>query len=58
MFGGDVSKAIDSLEKSKSLDPQQEETYVWLAKAYKKHGDKAKAQDAIQHALSLNTDSP
>jgi len=58
MSGGDVSKAIDSLEKSKSLDPQQEETYVWLAKAYRKHGDKAKAQDAIQHALSLNTDSP
>src|SRR6267378_4561767 len=58
MFGGDVSKAIDSLEKSKALDPQQEETYVWLAKAYRKHGDKAKAQDAIQHALSLNTDSP
>src|SRR2546427_8501726 len=53
MLGGDVSKAIDSLEKSKSLDPQQEETYVWLAKAYRKHGDKAKAQDAIQHALSL-----
>ncbi len=39
MFGGDVSKAIESLEKSVALDPQQDETYVWLARVYKKHGD-------------------
>jgi cytochrome c-type biogenesis protein CcmH/NrfG len=58
MFGGDVTKAIESLEKSVALDPRQDETYVWLAKAYKKHGDKSKAQDAIQHALILNPDSP
>jgi cytochrome c-type biogenesis protein CcmH/NrfG len=58
MFGGDVSKAIESLEKSVALDPQRDETYVWLARAYKKHGDKAKAQDAIRHALTLNPDSP
>jgi tetratricopeptide (TPR) repeat protein len=57
MFGGDVSKAIESLEKSAALDPQQDETYVWLAKAYKKHGEKTKAQNAIQHALTLNPDS-
>lgn len=58
MFGGDVLKAIDSLERSVALDPQREETYVWLARAYKKHGDKAKAQEAVQHALTLNPDSP
>ncbi len=58
MFGGDLSKAIESLERSVALDPLQEETYVWLAKAYKKQGDKAKAQDAIRHALTLNPDSP
>jgi tetratricopeptide (TPR) repeat protein len=58
MFGGDTSKAIETLEKSAALDPQQDETYVWLAKAYKKHGDKAKAQEAIQRALALNPDSP
>lgn len=57
MFGGDVTKAIESLEKSVSLDPKQEETFIWLARAYKKHGDRSKAQDAIQHALSLNPDS-
>ena len=58
MFGGDVAKAIESLEKSVALDPQRDETYVWLAKAYKKNGDKAKAQVAIQRALTLNPDSP
>ena len=58
MFGGDVSKAIESLEKSVALDPQRDETYVWLARAYKKHGDKAKAEAAIQRALTLNPDSP
>jgi tetratricopeptide (TPR) repeat protein len=58
MFGGDISKAIESLEKSVALDPQQDDTYVWLARAHKKHGEKAKAQEAIQHALTLNPDSP
>jgi cytochrome c-type biogenesis protein CcmH/NrfG len=58
MFGGDVAKAIEGLEKSVGLDPRQDEIYVWLARAYKKQGDKAKAQEAIQHALTLNPDSP
>ena len=58
MFGGDVSKAIESFQRSLTLDPAQDETWVWLAKAFAKHGDKAKAHDAIQHALSLNPDSP
>jgi Tfp pilus assembly protein PilF len=48
MFGGDVSKAVETVEKSVALDAQQDETHVWLAKAYRKHGDKAKAQEAIQ----------
>jgi tetratricopeptide (TPR) repeat protein len=58
MFGGDVTKAIESLQKSLSLDTQQDDTYVWLAKAYEKQGDKAKAREAIQHALQLNPASP
>jgi tetratricopeptide (TPR) repeat protein len=57
MFGGDVPKAIESLQKSLSLDPSQDETWVWLAKAYQTEGDKAKARDAIQHALQLNPES-
>ena len=58
MFGGDVTKAIESFQKSLSIDATQDETWVWLAKAFAKHGDKAKAHEAIQHALSLNPDSP
>ena len=56
-FGGNVSKAIDSFKKSLTLDPNQDETWVWLAKAYEKQSDKANARDAIQHALQLNPQS-
>ena len=58
MFGGDVSKAIESFRKSLDLDSSQDETWVWLAKAFHKQGDKAKARDAMEHALSLNPGSP
>jgi Tfp pilus assembly protein PilF len=54
MFGGDVTKSIDCFQKSLSLDAAQDETWVWLAKAFQKQGDKAKARDATQHALQLN----
>jgi len=57
MFGGDVSKAVESLQKSLAIDPSQDETWVWLAKAFAKQGNKAKAHEAIQHALQLNPDS-
>ncbi len=58
MFGGDVVKAIESFQKSLAMDAQQDETWVWLAKAFQKQREKAKARDAMQHALSLNPDSP
>jgi tetratricopeptide (TPR) repeat protein len=57
-FGGDTAKAIDSFKKSLVLDPNQDETWVWLAKAYEKQSDKANARDAVQHALQLNPQSP
>ena len=56
-FGGDIPKAIDSFQKSLALDSQQDETWVWLAKAYEKQGDKTKGRDAIQHGLQLNPQS-
>jgi tetratricopeptide (TPR) repeat protein len=56
-FGGDVSKAIDSFKKSLTLNPNQDETWVWLAKAYEKQSDKPNARDAIRHALQLNPQS-
>jgi len=58
MFGGDLPKAIESFQKSLAIDSSQDETWVWLAKAFQKHGDKAKSHDALQHALTLNPDSP
>jgi Tfp pilus assembly protein PilF len=58
MFGGDVSKAIESFQKSLSLDALQDETYVWLAKAYEQQGENSKAREAIQQALRLNPESP
>src|ERR1700687_5927271 len=57
MFGGDVPKAIDSFQKSLTLDPSQDEPWVWLAKAFQKQGDTSKAREAVQHALSLNPTS-
>jgi cytochrome c-type biogenesis protein CcmH/NrfG len=57
MFGGDVPKAIESFQKSLALDPSQDEPWVWLAKAFQKQGDKAKAREAIQRALQLNPEN-
>jgi Tfp pilus assembly protein PilF len=57
MFGGDVNKAIESFQKSLVLDPQQDETWVWLAQAFKKKGDKPQAREAIDKALLLNPKS-
>ncbi|HKV61988.1 MAG TPA: tetratricopeptide repeat protein [Candidatus Acidoferrum sp.] len=58
MFGGDVPKAIESFEKSLAIDSTQDEAWVWLSKALQKQGDKVKARKAVQHALSLNPQSP
>jgi tetratricopeptide (TPR) repeat protein len=58
MFGGDVAKAIESFQKSLAIDSSQDETWVWLSRAFQKQGDKTKAKDAIQNALTLNPDSP
>ena len=57
MFGGDNDKAIESFRKSTELDPQSDETYVWLAIALRKKGDSAGADQALQSALKLNPQS-
>jgi tetratricopeptide (TPR) repeat protein len=54
MFGGDIDKAVESLRKSTQLDPNFDETYVWLAIALRKKGDEAGAEQALQQALKLN----
>jgi Tfp pilus assembly protein PilF len=58
MIGGDDTNAIESFQKSLAFDTSQDETWVWLAKAFQKQGDRAKARDAVQHAVALNPDSP
>jgi tetratricopeptide (TPR) repeat protein len=58
MFGGDTPKAIESFQRSLTIDPAQDETWVWLCKALQKQGDKVKAREAVQRALTLNPESP
>ena len=53
-FGGDIDKAIESFKRAAALDPHSDEDLVWLAKAYKKKGDTAHAQEAIAQALRLS----
>lgn len=53
-FGGDIDKAIDSFKRAVALDPQADEDFVWLAKAYRKKGDAAHSQEALAQALRLN----
>jgi tetratricopeptide (TPR) repeat protein len=54
MFGGDVDKAIASLQKSIELDAKADETFVWLAMAQRKKGDTAAANKSLDEALRLN----
>jgi len=58
MFGGDAAKAIDSFHKSLALDDRQDDTWAWLALAYKKKGDISAARSALEKARSLNSESP
>lgn len=54
MFGGDIDKAIASFQKATAFDPHSDEDFVWLAIAYRKKGDAADAQKALNEALRLN----
>ena len=54
MFGGDLDKAIANLQKSIDRDPTADETYVWLAITYRKKGDAAAANKALDEALQRN----
>jgi tetratricopeptide (TPR) repeat protein len=57
MFGGNVDKALEALRKSVQLDPQSDESWVWLAVALRKKGDDQEADKAIAQALILNSRS-
>lgn len=51
LFGGDLDKGIDYLNKALELDPQKHRAYIWLAKAYRRKGQEAKAKSMILKAL-------
>lgn len=54
MFGGDIDNAIEHFLKATQLDPTSDENFVWLAVAYRKKGDAANAEKALQQAMQLN----
>lgn len=53
-FGGDINKAIDSFKHAAALNPHSDEDLVWVAKAYRKKGDAAHADQALAQALKIN----
>jgi tetratricopeptide (TPR) repeat protein len=57
MFGGDIDKAIAQFKQATELDPKADENFVWLSVAYRKKGDTASADKALQEALRLNPQS-
>ncbi len=57
IFGGDIDKAIDLFHKATILAPHNDGGFVWLAIAYRKKGDRARAQAALAEALRLNAHS-
>jgi len=48
---------VESFQKATTLDPHYDEAFVWLAIAYRKAGDSARAQSALSQALRLNSRS-
>ena len=52
--GGDVKKGIATLQKALALDPDMDEAYFWLAKAYRKQNDRENFQKSLKSALRLN----
>ena len=57
MFGGDLDKAIETFQKTTTLDPHYDDAFVLLAIAYRKKGDAQHAQAAVSEALRLNSRS-
>jgi tetratricopeptide (TPR) repeat protein len=54
IFGGDLDKAVESFRKATELEPHGDEAFVWLAIAFRKKGDTARAHAAIKEAVQLN----
>ena len=47
LLSGRLEDAIEHLEKARQLDPGKPSVYANLAKAYQRHGDSERANDAL-----------
>jgi predicted Zn-dependent protease len=56
LISGRLEDAIAHLEKARQLDPGKPSVYANLAKAYQRHGDFARAKDALAVLQKLNHD--
>jgi predicted Zn-dependent protease len=56
LISGRLEDAIAHLEKARQLDPSKPSVYANLAKAYQRHGDVERAQDALAMLQKLNRD--
>ncbi len=55
--GGNVKKGIQVLQIVTGLEPDWDEPYYWLAKAYRKENDRVNFKEALQKALSIDPDN-
>jgi tetratricopeptide (TPR) repeat protein len=51
--GGSATKALEHLKRSVELDPNVDDAWYWLAKAYHKLGDRAGFEQAMQRVFKL-----
>lgn len=54
----DWTGAIDDLEKSIALDPQNVQSLIWLAQAYQNSGSRAKAAEYYRKVLEIQPGEP
>jgi len=54
LMAGRLEEAIAHLEKANQFDPDDPSVYAKLAKAYQRHGDTQRAQDALAVLQKLN----
>lgn len=54
MFGGDLNKAIANFQRSLELDKKSDETWFWLARAYRKLNNHESFEKTMRTVLRLN----
>jgi len=54
----DWSYAIGQLEKAAAIDPNNEQTLIWLGQAYQNSGNRAKAAEYYRKVLAIHPGEP